>query len=1227
MPVPNTKNIEHNHKTMRKILHIAILLCVASLSAHAQSECRVVCSNYHEIRLYIVTPQPTIGHLQYLGEKFSTLTMEGYISLGQNGQPDLPLLTRMLEVPVNDVYEIIVGKVHYDTLDGNTLGINHPIIPAQPSRSKSDTTTPTLVIDKEMYSTDAFFGTDAPVSVEHVGVARNRNLALLRFSPVSYNPVTNQVVVCRGIDVTIRFINPNVAASKRMRNLHACEAFHIGTPTLNTLSFEEKDIAVTQNAPIHYLIVAHNSFRGQLDSLINWKQRIGFIVTVAYTDQPEVGSTTGSISAYIRNFYNNATPQLPAPAFLLLVGDVDQIPAFTGCNGYSGPDANATHVTDLYYATWSRGDSIPDCHYGRFSAQNISQLTPQIEKTLMYERYAFPDPQFLNRAVLVAGEDRGSANDNAFKYADPTMDYATKYYITRTNGYNSITYYKNNNGFAPNGVTVTGCSLDASAADSLAQAYSRGAGWINYSAHGSPSGWHSPAFNTTDRLPYMSNTNRAGVMVGNCCSSCEFQEDECFAEAVLRKSDRTGATVYIGASESTYWKDDFYWSVGLRNSSDINNTMNATYDPSNLGMYDRLFHTHSEAYADHYTSAGAMIMAGNMAVQSSSSSGKAYYWEIYHLMGDPSLQPWLGLATPMNVSTNTTSLVAGATSFQVTAVPHAYVALTNGQGALIGATFADAAGIATLTFDPITAGIYELAATAQGYIPSFTTITTTMPTVPYVVSDSISSSNGQHLIAGRPQPLNLLLNNVGVNATQTLSVEFSSPDGKTTFATSGAQTVSNIASSSTMRLNAVNTATVRESVSDQSLVQIAVTVRWGTQASESTTRTFTMVADAAQITKLDESVTFSGNQYTLIVNYANTGHSGMGGITIHATPLDPDVRTSSIDNIIDTLPVNATCSDTFHFTINTSQTIDDDIPVHVTFANRHYSRTDPVMLPCGTRILTFENLTQFPSEWTQGNHPWVITSTAGEVRYGSRCARSANNLQDEEDSELSVRRNALANDSISFDFNVSSENNYDKFKFYIDDTSKLVASGTNNTWRHVSYPVSAGRHTFKFVYSKDYSQNDGRDCAWIDNVRLPANTTVRIYQADTVGRGTVYTFHGLTINTADSACGTYYYRDESESNRIYILMLTIDNSDPGVGVTTVEETSRLLLYPNPTSGIIRIESPASTIGTPLMLFNMRGQLIMTRTATTTPTELNLHGLPCGVYVLRCGTFIEKIIKK
>ena len=105
-------------------------------------------------------------------------------------------------------------------------------------------------------------------------------------------------------------------------------------------------------------------------------------------------------------------------------------------------------------------------------------------------------------------------------------------------------------------------------------------------------------------------------MIGNCCLSGKFNTtryDACLGEALLRKNNNAGAVAYIGGTNSTYWPHDFCWSVGVRNN--ISNTMNTQYDSDNLGMYDRLFHTHNEPYSEWYNTMGAIVAAGNAAVE------------------------------------------------------------------------------------------------------------------------------------------------------------------------------------------------------------------------------------------------------------------------------------------------------------------------------------------------------------------------------------------------------------------------------------------------------------------------------------------------------------------------------------------------------------------------------------------------------------------------------------
>ena len=88
--------------------------------------------------------------------------------------------------------------------------------------------------------------------------------------------------------------------------------------------------------------------------------------------------------------------------------------------------------------------------------------------------------------------------------------------------------------------------------------------------------------------------------------------------------------------------------------------------------------------------------------------------------------------------------------------------------------------------------------------------------------------------------------------------------------------------------------------------------------------------------------------------------------------------------------------------------------------------------------------------------------------------------------EMSISCTIDHADSISFYYKVSSEANYDKFHFYIDGNDMFNASGEVE-WTRAAYPVSAGSHTFRFTYEKDYSVSNGSDRAWIDNVTLPHN--------------------------------------------------------------------------------------------------------------------------------------------
>lgn len=201
------------------------------------------------------------------------------------------------------------------------------------------------------------------------------------------------------------------------------------------------------------------------------------------------------------------------------------------------------------------------------------------------------------------------------------------------------------------------------------------------------------------------------VSVGNCCLSNKFDDPECYGEALLRRADK-GAVAHLGGSNSTYWNEDYYWSVGLAGSI----VADPTYEETGIGAYDAAFHENGE---DPYITTQQMNYAGNLAVtEDGNATNTQYYWEIYHVMGDPSLMPYFGVPTALSVDYLDPQPI-GADALNVTTEAGAYVAISI-DGELLDAKLADGSGVAELSFDAImdvtTADIVVTKQNRQPYI-------------------------------------------------------------------------------------------------------------------------------------------------------------------------------------------------------------------------------------------------------------------------------------------------------------------------------------------------------------------------------------------------------------------------------------------------------------------------------------------------------------------------------
>lgn len=689
---------------MKKNILILSLSLISALLSQAQ---QVVHDDFNRLEIHFTTPELHLKPTAFGEEKFISLSIDGYTQGGEIGMPALPQWNDYVEVPFCENIEVEVTKARYDTLTGvATL----PIWPMQPSRLKSDTTRPQLVKNDDGYAQRGYYS--QPLGqVRVAGVARDRRLALLSYSPLQVDPTTGDIIICRSADITLHYRQADVEGTLDHYRRYHTPAF-VGTKTVNNLLAK----APTENLPLRMVVVmGKNLAEGNMQQFLDWKRSQGMMVDYWHlSDFTSIQKVTDSLNA----LFTNASEDSPAPLYVLLVGDYLQLPAFNSRLSSTSQILQecGNHVTDHYFASWT-DDMLSDAFVGRFSASNQEMLNNIISKTLLYEQYGFQDDNYLTKGVLIAGVDNSYQNEfynNALRCADPSMDYIAREYIRAEHGYNTVWYYKNRTDFSPDGVTVTGSSSATGINDSLRALYDQGIGWVNYSAHGLETNWSSPTF-TVNNANNMQNNNKPSIMIGNCCLTNAFDGTTCLGEALLRKNNNAGAVVYVGATNSTLWDEDFYWSVGYR--STVSGTMNTPYNEENRGAYDHLFHTHGETLDQHAATIGEMINAGLLAVNSSASSSfdqqeiVDYYWEIYELMGDPSLLPWLGKAQELAIG-----IEEGENTIKVTSAPGAYTALVL-DGQLISTAFADAVGMATLTLPDGEIDSCILSVTAQGYKP------------------------------------------------------------------------------------------------------------------------------------------------------------------------------------------------------------------------------------------------------------------------------------------------------------------------------------------------------------------------------------------------------------------------------------------------------------------------------------------------------------------------------
>ena len=367
------------------------------------------------------------------------------------------------------------------------------------------------------------------------------------------------------------------------------------------------DVLPQQLTPVRgsYLIIAREGLvnQGYIDVFAEFKKTQGFDVTVI-----ELGDTELDVNI-VQNYITQHYEQDPMLEYILLIGDVDgfaEVPSY-----YYGPEND---VTDQKYTHLSGDDFIPDVFIGRISVDSAYELAVIMLKTISYVREPLAyDQGWLDRALVVAGNYANTPpipitpkwtsywlRDELINYGYSTVD--TVFYPPIQQGAPYITEIIDN-----------------------------GVGIVNYRGWGDANGWHYPEFHADD-VQGLNNGWLTPVFMSYVCNSNDFANsvDPCFSEAMLRggtTSNPKGGVAFIGPSD-------------LHTSTKYNNVINAS-------MYDAMIN-HGVVELGPALMAGQAGLVKEFPNQNEPGEAQEFYFHVYNILGDPSLQVYLD--TPDNFS-------------------------------------------------------------------------------------------------------------------------------------------------------------------------------------------------------------------------------------------------------------------------------------------------------------------------------------------------------------------------------------------------------------------------------------------------------------------------------------------------------------------------------------------------------------------------------------------------
>jgi len=592
---------------------------------------RVVDSNIETTTIEYELGSFTSDPIEIDGEIFHLIRLDGEGSILKRGFPELPNVCRSIVIPDDAEMVVRVVSSHYVEFPGVAVApskgvLTRNIDPATVAYSFGST-----------YASDEWYPADLAYTREPYIMRDVRGIVVV-VNPIQYNPASQTLRVYDHVTVKVTAAGAGKVNVLTQRPATMNSEFR-KIYERHFLNFDEG--ARSRYPPVeeagNMLVICYDDagFLAAMQPLVDWKNQMGVpceMVTVT-----DAGGTANGIKTYITQYYNDN-----GLAYVLLVGDIAEVPSLTAGGGASDPSYSIM-TADMY----------PDLFVGRFSAQTVAQVQTQVLRTVEYEKTPQAGADWYHKGMGVAS-NQGPGDDG--EYDNVHVDRIRDDLL-------AFTYTEVDRIYDPTG-----------SASMVSSGLNNGRSVINYTGHGSTTSWGSTGFSNT-HINALVNDNMLPFIISVACVNGQFTYSTCFGEAWLRATNGTEPTGAIGAYMSS-----------------INQSWNPPMDAQDE-IADLLVGTSAE---------GARRTFGGLCYNGSGHMMDAYGTDgedeflTWHVFGDPSLRVMTDTPVALAV-THDASVDAFASTFEVTVagVQGALAALYH-DGVLYGSALTEPSGVATI---------------------------------------------------------------------------------------------------------------------------------------------------------------------------------------------------------------------------------------------------------------------------------------------------------------------------------------------------------------------------------------------------------------------------------------------------------------------------------------------------------------------------------------------------